>query len=95
MVYRTIDFLGRAHNNYHVVPLQVCRIMIYDNLLKLKDDLGKKALRDPRTADELLVKKNYGRVMNILWKRYEYGIDDMEEYRWGDFRDEIMAVNRR
>jgi hypothetical protein len=69
--------------------------MIYDNLLKLKDDLGKKALRDPRTADELLVKKNYGRVMNILWKRYEYGIDDMEEYRWGDFRDEIMAVNRR
>ena len=75
--------------------LQVCRNMIYDNLLKLKDDLGKKALRDPRTADELLVKKNYGRVMNILWKRYEYGIDDMEEYRWGDFRDEIMAVNRR
>ena len=69
--------------------------MIYDKLLKLKDDLGKKALRDPRTADELLVKKNYGRVMNILWKRYEYGIDDMEEYRWGDFRDEIMAVNRR
>ncbi len=69
--------------------------MIYDKLLKLKDDLGKKALRDPRNADELLVKKNYGRVMNILWKRYEYGIDDMEEYRWGDFRDEIMAVNRR
>jgi len=95
MVYRTIDFLGGSHNNYYVVSLKVCRNMIYDNLLKLKDDLGKKALRDPRTADELLVKKNYGRVMNILWKRYEYGIDDMEEYRWGDFRDEIMAVNRR
>ena len=95
MVYRTINFLGRAHNNYHMGSLQVCRNMIYDNLLKLKDDLGKKALRDPRTADELLVKKNYGRVMTILWKRYEYGIDDMEEYRWGDFRDEIMAVNRR
>jgi len=92
---RTIDFLGGSHNNYHMGSLQVCRNMIYDNLLKLKDDLGKKALRDPRTADELLVKKNYGRVMNILWKRYEYGIDDMEEYRWGDFRDEIMAVNRR
>ena len=76
-----------------------------------------KALRDPRTADELLVKKNYGRVMTILWKRYNYGmeeaedfvareneehsqahaeeIDDMEEYRWGDFRDEIATVNLR
>ena len=31
--------------------------MIYNKLLKLKDELGKKALRDPRTADELLVKK--------------------------------------
>jgi len=91
--------------------------MIYDKLLKLKDELGMKALRDPRTADELLVKKNYGRVMTILWKRYNYGmeeaedfvareneehsqahaeeIDDMEEYRWGDFRDEIATVNLR
>ena len=68
--------------------------MIYDNLVKIKDELGKKALRDPRTADELLVRKNYGRVMNILWKRYEYGIDDMEEYRYGDFRNEIAAVKR-
>jgi hypothetical protein len=77
--------------------------MIYDKLLKLKDELGMKALRDPRTADELLVKKNYGRVMTILWKRYNYGMeekleeisDDMEEYRIGDFRDEIMAANLR
>ena len=75
--------------------------MIYNKLLKLKDELGKKALRDPRTAGELLVRKNYDRVMNILHKRYSYGVakddmsDDMEEYRWGDFRDEIAAVNRR
>ena len=41
--------------------------MIYDKLLKLKDELGMKALRTPRTADELLVRKNYERVMNILW----------------------------
>tara|TARA_Y100001951_G_scaffold55097_1_gene43720 strand:+ start:614 stop:823 length:210 start_codon:yes stop_codon:yes gene_type:complete len=68
--------------------------MIYDKLLKLKDELGMKALRTPSTADELLVRKNYERVMNILWKRYEYGIDDMEEYRYGDFRDEIAAVKR-
>ena len=70
-------------------------VMIYNKLLKLKDELGKKALRDPRTAGELLVRKNYGRVMTILWKRYEYGIDDMEEYRWGDFRDEIATINLR
>ena len=77
--------------------------MIYNKLLKLKDELGKKALRDPRTAGELLVKNNYGRVMTILWKRYNYGIeekmeeisDDMEEDRWGDFRDEIAMVNLR
>jgi len=77
--------------------------MIYNKLLKLKDELGMKALRDPRTADELLVKKNYTRVMTILWKRYNYGMeekleeisDDMEEYRWGDFRDEIATVNLR
>ena len=77
--------------------------MIYDKLLKLKDELGMKALRDPRTAGELLVKKNYSRVMTILWKRYNYGMeekmeeisDDMEEYRWGDFRDEIATVNLR
>ena len=68
--------------------------MIYDKLIKLKDELGKKAIREPRTADELLVRKNYERVMNILWKRYEYGIDDMEEYRYGDFRDEIAQVIR-
>jgi hypothetical protein len=69
-------------------------VTLYNKLLKIKDELGKRALRDPRTADELLVRKNYGRVMEILWKRYEYGIDDMEEYRWGDFRDEIASVKR-
>ena len=77
--------------------------MIYNRLLKLKVELGKKALRSPRTAGELLVRKNYERVMNILWKRYNFGMekkreeisDDMEEYRIGDFRDEIMATNLR
>ena len=70
-------------------------VMIYDRLVKIKNELGKKAIRDPRTSDELLARKNYERVMNILWKRYEYGIDDMEEYRWGDFRDEIATINLR
>ena len=77
--------MGRAHNNYYVVPLQVCRNMIYNNLLKLKDELKDKPEEKPKLD----------RVMSILMRRYDYGIDDMEEYRYGDFRDEIAAVNLR
>jgi hypothetical protein len=58
--------------------------MIYDNLLKLKDKLKDK----PEERTKL------DRVMVILMRRYDYGIDDMEEYRWGDFRDDIAAVKR-
>ena len=76
--------MGRAHNNYHVVPLQVCRNMIYDNLLKLKDEL----------KDKPEEKSKLKRVISILMRRYSYGVDDMEEYRYGDFRDDIAAVRR-
>ena len=82
---RTIDFLGGTYNNYYVVPLQVCRNMIYDNLLKLKDELKNKPEERPSLR----------RVTSILMRRYDYGVDDMEEYRWGDFRDEIATVNFR
>jgi hypothetical protein len=82
---RTIDFLGGTHNNYHMGSLQVCRNMIYDNLLKLKDELKDKPEEKPKLD----------RVMSILMRRYDYGVDDMEEYRWGDFRDEIATVNFR
>ena len=82
---RTIDFLGGTYNNYHMGSLQVCRNMIYDNLLKLKDELKDKPEERPRLK----------RVMSILMRRYDYGVDDMEEYRWGDFRDEIATVNFR
>ena len=57
---------------------------LYDNLLKLKDKL-----KD--NPDE---KSKLKRVTSILMRRYDYGIDDMEEYRWGDFRDDIAAVKR-
>ena len=77
--------MGGSHNNYHVVPLKVCRNMIYDNLLKLKDEL----------KDKPEEKFKLRRVMAILMRRYDYGVDDMEEYRYGDFRDEIAAVNLR
>ena len=59
--------------------------MIYTNLFKLKDELKNKPEEKPRLD----------RVMSILMRRYDYGIDDMEEYRFGDFRDEIVAVNLR
>ena len=69
--------------------------MIYGKLLRIKDELGRKSIKDPRTADELLARKNYGRVMNILWKRYEYGIEDaMEDYRRQDQIDEITQIKR-
>ena len=57
---------------------------LYDNLLKLKDKLKDK-------PDE---KSKLKRVMSILMRRYDYGVDEMEEYRWGDFRDDIAAVKR-
>ena len=59
--------------------------MIYDNLLKLKDELKGKPKEKPKLD----------RVMSILMRRYDYGVDDMEEYRWGDFRDEIATINLR
>ena len=57
---------------------------LYDKLLKLKDKLKNKPDEKPKLR----------RVMSILMRRYDYGVDDMEEYRWGDFRDEIAAVKR-
>ena len=65
---RTIDFLGGTYNNYHMGSLQVCRNMIYDNLLKLKDELKDKPEERPRLK----------RVISILMRRYDYGVDDME-----------------
>ena len=61
---------------------------LYDNLLKLKDELKNKPEECPRLR----------RVTSILMRRYNYGIesveDRMEQYRYGDFRDYIAAVKR-
>ena len=69
---------------------------LYKRLVKEKERLGRKALRFPKTDKELLDRKRWERVYTILTRRYEYGIEDavMEQYRWGDFRDEIAAVRR-
>ena len=93
---RRVDFLGGSHNNHYVVPFQVRGIMsLYDRLLKEKERLGKKALRFPKTNQELLDRKRWERIYGILSRRYEYGIEDvMEQYRYDDFRDEIATVKR-
>ena len=66
---------------------------LYDRLLKEKERLGKKALRFPKTNQELLDRSRWERVYALLTRRYEYGIEDvMEQYRYDAFRDEIAAV---
>ena len=61
---------------------------LYSNLLKLKNKLRNK----PKERSRLC------RVISILMRRYNYGIenteDRMEQYRYGDFRDDITAVKR-
>ena len=76
--------MGRIHRG-HPMDRSEVRDMIYDNLLKLKDELKNKPEEKPKLK----------RVISILMRRYDYGVDDMEEYRWGDFRDEIATVNFR
>ena len=76
MVFRTVNFLGRAHNNYHMGSLQVCRIMsLYERLVKEKERLGGKVLRFPKTKQELLDRKRWERVYIILSRRYEFGLE--------------------
>ena len=41
-------------------------------LIRLKDDLDKKALRDPRTVKELAIVSKWERLRSILIKRYNW-----------------------
>ena len=74
----------------------VWNMSLYNRLLKERKRLGKSVLRFPKTNQELLDRKRWDRIVAILMRRYEYGIEDavMEQYRYGDFRDEIAAVRR-
>ena len=68
---------------------------LYKRLVKEKDRLGGKALRFPRTGQELLDRKRWERIYTILTRRYEYGIEDaMDEYRRQDQLDEIATIKR-
>ena len=66
---------------------------LYSRLIKEKKRLGKKALRFPKTNQELLDRKRWERVYIILNRRYEYGIEDaLDNYRRQDQFDEIATI---
>ena len=57
---------------------------LYKRLLKEKDRLAGKALRFPKTSQELLDRKRWERIYLILTRRYEFGIEKVmdEEKRY-------------
>ena len=66
---------------------------LYERLVKEKERLGRKALRFPKTNQELLDRKRWERVYIILTRRYEYGIEDaLDNYRRQDQFDEIATI---
>ena len=68
---------------------------LYSRLVKEKDRLGRKALRFPKTNQELLDRKRWERIYTILTRRYEYGIEDaMDNYRRQDQIEEIATIKR-
>ena len=68
---------------------------LYNRLVKEKDRLGKKALRNPRTNKELLDRKRWERVYTILTRRYEYGIESqLDDMKRQDQLDEIATIKR-
>ena len=68
---------------------------LYKRLVKEKNRLSRIALRTPKTAQEVIDRKKFERVMNILWKRYEYGMEErLDEYRRQDQIEEIGQVKR-
>ena len=68
---------------------------LYDRLVKEKERLGRKALRFPKTNQELLDRNRWERIYTILTRRYEYGIEDaMDSYKRQDQLDEIATIKR-
>jgi len=66
---------------------------LYNRLVKEKKRLGKKALRFPKTRQELLDRDRWERIYVILSRRYDYGIEMMmEEMKRQDQFDEIATI---
>ena len=60
---------------------------LYERLVKEKNRLAGKALRFPKTKQELLDRQRWERVYVILTRRYEYGmerhLDDLKREEHG------------
>ena len=68
---------------------------LYDRLAKEKERLGGKALRFPKTKQELLDRQRWERVYSILTRRYEWGMEGhLEDMRKQDHLDEIASIKR-
>ena len=80
----------------HALRLLIGFVMsLYSRLLKEKKRLGKFVLRAPRTRQELLDRKRWERVMNILFRRYEFGMEDaLDAMRRQDHLDEVKQLRR-
>jgi hypothetical protein len=64
---------------------------LYNRLVKEKKRLAGKALRFPKTKQELLDRKRWERVHTILTRRYEHE-GAMDNYRRQDQFDEIATI---
>jgi len=68
---------------------------LYSRLLKEKKRLGKFVLRTPRTTQELLDRRRWDRIMAILLRRYEFGMEDaLDAMRRQDHLDEVKQLRR-
>ena len=69
---------------------------LYNRLVKEKKRLAGKALRFPKTKQELLDRKRWERIYVILSRRYEYGMDDtLDAMKRQDHLDEVVTINQR
>ena len=68
---------------------------LYNRLLKERKRLGGFVMRTPKTAQEILDRRRWNRIVTILMSRYDYGIEDaMDSYRRQDQLDEIATIKR-
>ena len=68
--------LKELSHKWYYRYLVIRQMNLEARLIRLKDDLDKKALRDPRTVKEYAIRNKWERVSNILKKRYNrYGDD--------------------
>ena len=73
----------------------IWHMSLYSRLLKEKKRLGKFVLRTPRTRQELLDRRRWERVMNILFRRYEFGMEDaLDAMKRQDHLDEVNQLRR-